>query len=192
MFEILTSLAANDTAVLPAYVKRYNKVSKQGHPFTVLLCNGVMMLLRNEVDEHIVQKLYDRKEGNYDKAMLLAIAAIAERKPNDLTEHLDAMLKSHRRKTIDDGLLRFFSIHVHGLFHLARLHFEAHDTEAPSPPTNTLWDETFHTAVLAQPFQLDTDLIAILSPQLAQWAETLPVSVEEERFHAMFEETDNP
>lgn len=180
IFDLLLSLAANDTEAVKAYMRRYDSIAKQGHPFTKLLCNSISAILTNRQDERLIEELKIRNETGYDKAMLLAVVAILERNPSQVTSNLLEMLAGHRRKAVNDALLRYFAIPVHALFNLASHHFRDNDVPVPAMPDSSLWDEEVYACVLQSAAGDYLQNFEIFSPDVAGWASGLPTAVPHE------------
>lgn len=186
VFDLLLSVASNDTDAVNAYLCRYDYISKSGHPFTKLLCNAVRMILTRSPNDRLVSELHKRKDSSYDKATLSALAAIAEGQPQRVTENLNAMLAGHRRKTVDDAMLRYFAVLVHAIYRMASNIFPSVGLPVPPEPNLLLWDSNVQAQLdLPRPCT-DLDAIGSFSPIVATWAKQLPISLPDKAIEQMF------
>jgi hypothetical protein len=187
IFDLIHSVATNDSEVIKAYLKRYDYEAKQGHPFTKLLCNAVTMILKNHLNDDIIAELHKRRETAYDKAILMALAGIAKGNSQQVSDNLLVMITGHRRKTFNSAMLRYFAVPVHAVFNMTLSHFNANGLPLPSAPEMPLWDSAVHS-ILQEPTSIEClELIGILSPQAAKWAKDLPESLPAEAFEELFQ-----
>jgi hypothetical protein len=180
VWNILEALAVCNYPVIEAYLARHPGPASKGHPFTVLLCNAVTAILTSDVASYadLLDRLKSRPAPNYDKAMLLCLVAAIEGNSEGITGHLQTMFKSHRTRTINDGMKRFVCLPAHGLFNLALDVLKRNGQPPPPIPESPLWDQAFHDAVhQADTCRVDWQLQTI-SATLAKWIEKLPRTVD--------------
>lgn len=178
VFNMLESYAVRDVSVIAAYLKRFPGPAKKGHPFTILLCNAVTAVLSGSGDlSQMLEKLRHRKEGKYDKAMLLCLAGIIEKDVASVRAALEEMLAGHRRKSTNEGMVRFFPIWTHGLFNLATDALQSGSATFPAPSNSELWDQSFHEFITDGPKESSLQILDRFSPQLLQCAIDLPIEI---------------
>ena len=188
VFDMILSAAANDGNAVAAYLWRYDYTAKKGHPFAVLLCNAMRMILNSQSDDDLVAKLHRQKDTAYDKATLLALAAIAERNPESVTGNLLAMLSGHGRKESNNVMLQYFAMPVHAIFKVACDCFAVSGIASPVAPDSALWDAPAHARIHESPAVHDINVLVVLSPTILKWAVSLPESVPDHAFASLFAE----
>lgn len=192
VFDIFRAYAVLDRRLVAAYVSRHPGPSMGGHPFTKLLCNAVTAVLRKTDDlATFPQRLRQRKDGSYDDAMLQCIAGIIEGDRRQVSDCFDQLLKNYRRKTVDDGPLRFFPLQLHGIYNfICDALSSLHQQPVIDAPVHPLWDAEFQSMVSREPTLDALDVLSVFSSTIAMWADTLPTRIRREEFSRLAEPAD--
>jgi hypothetical protein len=184
VFDLLTALAAGDERLVRAYLARFPGPAKEGHQYTILICNAVTVLARRDTAAYpdLADALARRNGSQYEKALMAGLASIMRGEAQATRQALLDLLRAHRRH--DDnryGGRRYLSVAAHGLVNLARVAGTGAVGGWEVPPAElTAWDEPFQAAVAADSTEPDLTGIAAGSPHLAECLAGLPARLTDE------------
>lgn len=175
------SAAADDAKALDAYLSAFPRPAAVGHPMTIAYANAYKTLWLDDpgagfaTEAQIEKAAVHRETGKFFGAMLQAILAVRRREPGDLELHLGAALSLHRRLEVPHirGMLKFVCLPAHGIYNVARRHWQKDGTPLPTIESKANWDYGLD-AVVASAAEAPPLLEYAELPGLRTALETLP------------------
>ncbi len=181
VFSLLSALACNDMEAVARFLTGIAPPFIDGHPSTVLLCNGVYAALDPDPEalKRLVTKLTERKESKYFRVMYDCLIAIAEESSSAASAAIGELMRLNRRQSEKCAMEKLICLDAHAFYRLCaiaspKLELTINlDAEFP-------WDSEFHsyldslqpTAMHVFPEVLEVNQV------LTRWLFELPDSID--------------
>lgn len=146
VFDMLDALAGRDVALFRRYLDTNPPAASRGHRDTVLLCNAVTALGRQDearfaaLAGRLAPRPQDVGKTTYKAGLYRALLGVAAGDPVAISAGLAAMVPLHARRGYPVlGTIRFVALEAHGVYNLARLVLPAAVSARIETPTAIPW-----------------------------------------------------
>jgi hypothetical protein len=176
VWEILRALGGGDIVIAKRYAETSRFPIAKGHPEVVPLYNGVLAVLRNDIEylRSLVPILQKRKATLWVGATYPCLIGIAQGDPRLVAEGLDKMFRTCGRRQVYPSILeKTIYLELHGFFELCRWVSPSlvseFDVDRPFP-----WDRECFQFVRTCDDPAKIIRLEGISPELHRWVMTLP------------------
>lgn len=172
MMNFRGSMAYYDLELINAYKTQTPSFFKKGYPFYIALANGLSDIFRGNLQnasDYLAEKVDKKGLTKYERSMLLATKAVADRDEAKFTQELDILVKLYPRQHFYNNLADFINIEAIGLYNLAEKIWGKYIPE----PASEYWDSEFIKYNRVNKPEMLIDFSKI-SPIFNRWLNELP------------------
>lgn len=180
-YDIIDALAVRDFKVIEKYILSIPGPAKEGHKFSILLCNSLYSILKKDDKEMNIAaeniKKFNKK-SIFDKALISSMLAIIYGDFAELEANINIMLKNNKKKFSSDGEQKYICLTAHGIVNLAEYLHEDSNLNFVNDIKSQYWDLEFYNAVKNNNDKLkDFYDFTYMNPILQNWITDLPIKI---------------
>ncbi len=168
VFPIIFAYAGNNLKIVQRYLLKYPDFSTKGAPFTKILCNLVVSIIKEDIEAKTVylekaNHSLKLKNTKYDEALLTCLIGIIDSNADTISKGLESAVKLYSKaRYLHDffnDLNKFVAIQLFGIVSIAYHHLPHSIFKKISTPIHFSWSDEFFTLNCESSYSEGTDFL---------------------------------